>query len=364
MNVKMTVLIISGMILLIGCASSETKNTEPPTREVLAFPDSEPTISRPTSEWDISSLLEINAQSASDLEELFVLRGGNAYLTTLAFNPSGSLLASGDIDGDVRFWDMNSGDEIAAIKQGRQTFEITFNPDGSILASSDSDGAVRLWDMAGFEELGIFEGHVWGIFDVDFSPDGKLIASGGVDQSVRVWEVPDGTEKFVLHGHQEDVLALDFSPDGSILASGSEDKSVRLWDVISGEQIHQLSAHQEPVNDVHFTTDGSLLATCGGGITGMDNSIHIWDTANWEVLLTLEGHNEQVSGCIFNNDGGLLFTRSIEPILNIWEIPSGVLIKSLSAFPTFPPSMALSPDGKLLVFGDPEGRIHVYGVSQ
>ncbi len=362
MNVKMTVLIISGMILLIGCAPSETKNTEPPTREVLALPDSEPTISPPKSEWDTSLLLEINAQSAPDLEELFVLRGGNAYLTTLAFNPSGSLLASGDIDGDVRFWDMNSGDEIAAIKQGRQTFEITFNPDGSILASSDSDGAVRLWDMAGFEELGIFEGHVWGIFDVDFSPDGKLIASGGVDQSVRVWEVPDGTEKFVLHGHQEDVLALDFSPDGSILASGSEDKSVRLWDVASGEQISQLSAHQEPVNDVHFNPDGSLLVTCGGGIAGRDNAIRIWDTTDWDVLLALEDHNEPVSGCIFNNDGGLLFTRSQGPLLNVWEMPSGVLIKSLSAFPTFPPSIALSPDGKLLVFGDPEGRIHVYGV--
>ncbi len=364
MNLKITVLIIAGMTLLIGCASSETKTTEPPTSEVLALPDSEPTISPPKSEWDTSSLLEINAQSASDIEELFVLHGGNAYLTTLAFNPSGSLLASGDIDGDVRFWDMNSGDEIAAIKQGRQTFEITFNPDGSILVSSDSDGAVRLWDMASFEELGIFEGHVWGIFRVTLNPDGRLLASGGVDQSVRIWDVPDGTEKFVLHGHQEDVLALDFSPDGSILASGSEDKSVRLWDMASGEQIHQLSAHQEPVNDVNFSPDGSLLATCGGGIAGADNSIRIWDTADWEVLLDLEGQSEPVSGCIFNNDGELLFTRSWGSILNVWEMPSGVLIKSLSAFPTFPPSMALSPDGKLLVFGDPEGRIHVYGVRQ
>jgi len=364
MNLKITVLIIAGMTLLIGCASSETKNTEPPTKEVLTLPDSEPTISPPKSEWDTSSLLEINAQSASDLEELFVLHGGNAYLTTLAFNPSGSLLASGDIDGDVRFWDLNSGDEIAAIKQGRQTMEITFNPDGTILASGDSDGAVRLWDMAGFQELGKFDGHVWGIFDVDFSPDGKLIASGSVDQSIRMWEVSDGTEKFVLHGHQEDVYALDFSPDGTTLASGSEDKSVRLWDVASGEQIHQLSAHQEPVNDVHFNPDGSFLATCGGGITGTDNSIRIWDAVDWDLLLALEGQSEPVSGCIFNNDGGLLFTRSLEPSLDVWEMPSGVLIKSLSAFPTFPPSMALSPDGKLLVVGDPEGRIHVYGVRQ
>jgi WD40 repeat protein len=364
MNLKMMVLIIAGMTLFIGCTSSETKNIEPPTKEVLSLPDSEPTISPSKSQWELSSLLEINAQSASDLEELFVLHGGNAYLTTLAFNPSGSLLASGDIDGDVRFWDMNSGDEIAAIKQGRQTMEITFNPDGTILASGDSDGAVRLWDMAGFKELGIFEGHVWGIFDVDFSPDGKLIASGSVDQSVRVWEVPDGPEKFILHGHQEDVYAVDFSPDGSILASGSEDKSVRLWDVASGEQISQLSAHQEPVNDVHFNPDGSLLVTCGGGIAGRDNAVRIWDTTDWEVILALEDHNKPVSGCIFNNDGGLLFTRSQGPLLNVWEMPSGVLIKSLSAFPTFPPSMALSPDGKLLVVGDPEGRIHVYGVRQ
>ncbi len=364
MNLKMTVLFISGMALLIGCASSETKTTEPPTGEVLALLDSEPTISTPKSEWDTSSLLEINAQSASDLEELFVLHGGNAYLTTLAFNPTGSLLASGDIDGDVRFWDMSSGDEIAAIKQGRQTMGLTFSPDGSILASGDSDGSVRLWDIVGFQGLAKLDGHVWGLFDITFSPDGKLLASGGVDQSIRIWEVPDGTEKFVLHGHQEDVNALDFSPDGSKLASGSEDHTVRIWEVASGKQIQQLSAHQEPVNDLQFSPNGSLLATCGGGITGKDNSIRIWDTAKWDVVLALEDRNEPVSECIFNNDGGLLFTRSIEAQLNVWEIPSGELIKSLSAFPTFPASMALSPDGKLIVHGDPEGRIHFFGVRR
>ena len=83
MNFKMMVLVISGMTLLIGCASSEITTTEPPTSEVLALPDSEPTISPPKNEWDTSSLIEINTQSAPDVEELFVLHGGNAYLSLL-----------------------------------------------------------------------------------------------------------------------------------------------------------------------------------------------------------------------------------------------------------------------------------------
>jgi WD40 repeat protein len=63
------------------------------------------------------------------------------------------------------------------------------SPDGRLLASGDVDGQVRLWDLATGKEVRRFEGHYGAVCSLAFSVDGLLLISGSLDATALVWDL-------------------------------------------------------------------------------------------------------------------------------------------------------------------------------
>jgi WD40 repeat protein len=65
---------------------------------------------------------------------------------------------------------------------------VAFSPDGTRLASASLDRTVKLWDAATGRELRTPKGHTGIVTSVAFSPDGRRLASASADGTVKVWD--------------------------------------------------------------------------------------------------------------------------------------------------------------------------------
>jgi WD40 repeat protein len=257
------------------------------------------------------------------------LNGHNDEVTSLAFSPDGQTLASGGCsyadgkcdEGDVQLWNMTSHELLGKpfTKYSEKVTSVAFSPDGTVLASGSADGTVQFWDMATgqlvAEPLGQHSGEVTSIA---FSPDGKVLASGSADKTVRILDI--ATYRLwvdPLSGHSNRVTSLAFNPNGTVLASGSADGTVQLWDAETYQLLKEpLTKHSDQVTSVAFSPDGTVLASGSA-----DGTVQLWDMATGQLLgEPLLGHSNQVTSLAFSPDGTVLVSGSTDGTMQLWDI--------------------------------------------
>ncbi|MBE9145562.1 WD40 repeat domain-containing protein [Planktothrix mougeotii] len=195
----------------------------------------------PDGKFAISSTINGNIKLWDTQEEnleIVEFSSHSKQISALAVDNHNFILASGDVDGYIIFWNLRtlSKKEIMTRRIPQQAINaLAFSPDGKMLASGTDQGKIKLWDTKNWEEYSVNWQHSEAINTLAFSPDSCLLASGSNDHKIGLWDVKDqqSKEKYLLEAHTDAVTAVVFTPDGQKLISGGKDRKIRVWQPVN-----------------------------------------------------------------------------------------------------------------------------------
>ena len=142
-----------------------------------------------------------------------------------------------------------------------------------------------------------------------------------------------------------------FSPDGSLLAVPSS-REVFLFDAKSGQLLRRLQGKVVQVWSAAFSPDGRVLAI------GDEEVIRLYNPLSGVLLKELSGHGRGwLTGLVFTQDSQNLFSSSRDKTVRMWEIATGLQSRLLECSAEVS-SLAITPDGQLIVAGTVDGRIY------
>jgi WD40 repeat protein len=104
---------------------------------------------------------------------------------------------------------------------------IAFSPSGELLATASRDRDARIWSAATGELVRVFP-HNTAVHDAQFSPDERWLVTAALRASL--WDAHDGTNIVRLKGHEGTVTAAAFDPSGRMIVTGGVDGTVRTYD--------------------------------------------------------------------------------------------------------------------------------------
>lgn len=219
------------------------------------------------------------------------------------------------------------------------------------------------------------KGHALTVTSAAITADNNRVISGSQDNTIKVWNLGSSQLERTLSGHTGTVNYLSVTPDGKHIVS-AESKSVRIWNLQTGALIRKLE-NSGTISFVRTSQDGKTLVMDGGtqiekGTTDVSDYSYSEEQKKYIISIfnlqtgTLKRqlvHDNSLTKVQMSLSGNILVSGDSSGTLNIWNLQSGTLQKTLIGHESKIQSIAISPDEKTIVSTEEYGQIKIWDLN-
>ena len=264
------------------------------------------------------------------------LKHGTKVITTLALDPSGSRLASGGYNYDVKFWDFNSMDiHLKAFRtiepvESHWVHSLKYSATGDMLLVGAGNAQPKVFDRDGHQvyeckkgdqyivDMKNTKGHISMVRNCCWDPkDRNMFISSGDDSTIRLWDINKirkNQDVIVIKNMQRKKTGCTyctFNHDGKLILAAGQDGSIQGWDtkkmfVNTCIKIPNAHTNGGEISCLSLAHDNKTLISRGG-----DDTVKQWDLRNLQKpVATMDGLTcfYSTTTCSFSPDEKLIMT--------------------------------------------------------
>ncbi|KAJ0117717.1 U3 small nucleolar RNA-associated protein [Diaporthe amygdali] len=290
------------------------------------------------------------------------IEGDDEQISTLTLTPSASHLIVCSRSLSMRIYSLKVSedqDEIEATltrtlkPHGTPVIVLAVDRTGTLLATGAADGNIKVWDLIGGYVTHTFRGpsvlvSALHFFEIatsrladeqltgkkgkktkrksDVGSDDKndatarfRLASGSQDGKVRVWDLHKRAVVADLESHVSDVQGLDYSASQHALVTASRDKTMIWWDAKSWTPRKVIPTF-ETMEAVGFLEDGRLTYTAG-----VNGCVRLWESDTGREVTAEQAsksEGDSIVGAVLCSEQNLLLTVQTDHTLVLYRTPS------------------------------------------
>ena len=290
---------------------------------------------------------------------LKTLEGHTGSINAISITPNGKLALTGSHDETCILWNMESGQPLKTlIGNNGEITSVAITPDGKFAVTGSDEHTCIFWDLETGQPLKVLASHSAKITSVSITPDGKQALSGSEDHTCILWDLERGNSGQFPFGHSSGINSLSVSKDGRFAVTCTDlDKTFTLWDIENRRPLKTISWDSD-ITDVIITPDGTMALTLSN-----DKFCILWDLKSGLQLRTLKGHNANVSSMSATLDGNFVLTGSEDKTCILWDLGTGQAVKKLSEINEKVTAVGLTPGGDLAMSGLENGNCVIWDLK-
>lgn len=306
--------------------------------------------------WDLTLI-----QKKSKIKSLIKHDGS---VQALAITPDGKQAISGDGNGTIIIWDIDSQKPLKTLPGGYNGIKaIAVTPDGQKFVSTFVSGegsykGVQIWNFHNTKKLFGNCRAEKEVETVAITPDSKYIVSG-IYNSVMIWDLESQTIFRELYDTDlRPITSVVITPDGKYIIAGTVGNLLFIWDFKSGKKIkviellNKWNGHdsRESITTIAVTPNSQQLISAS-----TDKSMRLWDIPQGTELKNFSIHSSSANAVVVNPSGELAISAGYD--IKVWHLQTGKIVASFSVESSVQ-SCAVTSDGLTIVAGELSGRVH------